>query len=382
MLNELWQNVTLENYNNFIPMTGKITQIPVRYNKFFKGDVELWFKTFALRAQNMINSYLNYPFSKLKFETFKDPLLKKICINMVFITIEHWTFNRIPIEFFTSANMSVGDINYSSQNDPMATWQGLLPTYAKSLANLTTLKKMFRTFQEEGIDLTMIDLEAYYTQLEVDALLDKLVIEKIKDEKLAKIKEEILDELKKSIVIPKVPDWEIVDTSDFIVGQTGYNIPNFDKENYIYRIWASGKDSKGDLKSQGMLQTRHSFKQTIGVIYDQIGVNLSILLFSKIKCIFLILSIIRWKKCWVFIKLLVDSWLKFNLLAINSLIKRKTKIIFFQKQSLSLFPFNILEKHSENNLNFLSTNCKKNPRFLGTKNCFILSKTITLIYLS
>ncbi len=48
---------------------------------------------------------------------------------------------------------------------------------------------MFRTFQKEGIDLTMIDLEAYYTQLEVDALLDKLVIEKIKDEKLAKIKE-------------------------------------------------------------------------------------------------------------------------------------------------------------------------------------------------
>ncbi|WP_348735306.1 hypothetical protein [Spiroplasma endosymbiont of Ammophila pubescens] len=173
MLNELWQNVTLENYNNFIPMTGKITQVPVRYNKFFKGDVELWFKTFALRAQNMINSYLNYPFSKLKFETFKDPLLKKICINMVFITIEHWTFNRIPIEFFTSANMSVGDINYSSQNDPMITWQGLLSTYAKSLANLTTLKKMFRTFQEEGIDLTMIDLEAYYTQLEVDALIEK-----------------------------------------------------------------------------------------------------------------------------------------------------------------------------------------------------------------
>ncbi|UZQ31067.1 MAG: hypothetical protein OHM56_06175 [Spiroplasma phoeniceum] len=280
MLNELWQNVTLENYNNFIPMTGKITQVPARYNKFFKGDIELWFKTFALRAQNMINSYLNYPFSKLKFETFKDPLLKKNCINMVFITIEHWTFNRIPIEFFTSANMSVGNINYSSQNDPMATWQGLLPTYAKSLANLTTLKKMFRTFQEEGIDLTMIDLEAYYTQLEVDALLDKLVIEKIKDEKLAKIKEEILDELKKSIVIPNVPDWEIVDTSDFIVGQTGYNIPNFDKESYIYRIWASGEDSKGDLESQGMLQTRRSFIQTIGIVYDQIGVNSACLALS------------------------------------------------------------------------------------------------------
>ncbi|UNF61878.1 hypothetical protein [Spiroplasma poulsonii] len=199
MLNELWQNVTLENYNNFNPMTGKITQVPVRYNKFFKGDVELWFKTFALRAQNMINSYLNYPFSKLKFETFKDPLLKKICINMVFITIEHWTFNRIPIEFFTSANMSVGDINYSSQNDPMATWQGLLPTYAKSLANLTTLKKMFRTFQEEGIDLTMIDLEAYYTQLEVDALLEKEKTERIEtDDKLDKKIDSLSNETKEN----------------------------------------------------------------------------------------------------------------------------------------------------------------------------------------
>ncbi len=33
MLNELWQNFTLENYNNFNPITGKITQVPVRYNK-------------------------------------------------------------------------------------------------------------------------------------------------------------------------------------------------------------------------------------------------------------------------------------------------------------------------------------------------------------
>ncbi len=50
MLNELWQNFTLENYNNFIPMTGKIKQVPTRYNKFFKDDVELLFKTFALRV--------------------------------------------------------------------------------------------------------------------------------------------------------------------------------------------------------------------------------------------------------------------------------------------------------------------------------------------
>ncbi|RUO85795.1 hypothetical protein, partial [Spiroplasma endosymbiont of Megaselia nigra] len=161
---------------------------------------ELWFKTFALRAQNMINSYLNYPFSKLKFETFKDTLLKKICINMVFITIEHWTFNRIPIEFFTSANMSVGNINYSSQNDHMATWQGLLPTYAKSLANLTTLKKMFRTFQEEDIDLTMIDLEAYYTQLEVDALIEKEKTEIIEtDDKLDKKIDNLSNETKENL---------------------------------------------------------------------------------------------------------------------------------------------------------------------------------------
>ncbi len=67
---------------------------------------------------------------------------------MVFITIDHWTFNHIPIEFFTSENISVCDINYYSQNDPTLTWQGLLPTYVKSLANLTTLKKIFHSFQE------------------------------------------------------------------------------------------------------------------------------------------------------------------------------------------------------------------------------------------
>lgn len=260
MLNELWQNVTLENYNNFNPMTGKITQVPVRYNKFFKGDVKLWFKTFALRAQNMINSYLNYPFSKLKFETFKDPLLKKICINMVFITIEHWTFNRIPIEFFTSANMSVGNINYSSQNDPMATWQGLLPTYAKSLANLTTLKKMFRTFQEESIDLTMIDLEAYYTQLEVDALLDKVVIEKIKDDKLTKLKEEILDELKKIIVIPDVSEWEVVDTSNFVSNNNYYyDIKNYDKDNYSYQVFVQNNENNLTGGYGGMVTTHPKF---------------------------------------------------------------------------------------------------------------------------
>ncbi|WP_374696138.1 hypothetical protein [Spiroplasma endosymbiont of Polydrusus formosus] len=78
----------MENYNNFNPITGKIIQVPVRYNKFFKKWCKLWFKTFALMTQNMINSYLNYPFLKLKFKTFKCPLLKKICINMVFIPVE------------------------------------------------------------------------------------------------------------------------------------------------------------------------------------------------------------------------------------------------------------------------------------------------------
>ncbi|WP_374696284.1 hypothetical protein [Spiroplasma endosymbiont of Polydrusus formosus] len=44
MLNELWENVTLENYNNFNSITGKITQVPVRYNKFFKKWCKLWLK--------------------------------------------------------------------------------------------------------------------------------------------------------------------------------------------------------------------------------------------------------------------------------------------------------------------------------------------------
>lgn len=234
MLNELWEGVSLENYNNFIPVTGKITQVPVRYNKFFK-DVELWFKTFALRAQNMINSYLNYPFSKLKFETFKDPLLKKICINMVFITIEHWTFNRIPIEFFTSASMNVGNINYSSKNDPMVTWQGLLPTYAKSLANLTTLKKIFRNGQEESIDLTMIDLEAYYTQLEVDTLIDKEKTERIAENtKLNnKINKIIKDDDFNKNYIDKEDEKYIVKTSkklETIIPEWTYTLIELDKK--------------------------------------------------------------------------------------------------------------------------------------------------------
>ncbi|RUO85738.1 hypothetical protein, partial [Spiroplasma endosymbiont of Megaselia nigra] len=184
----------------------------------------------------------------------------------------HWTFNRIPIEFFTSANMSVGNINYSSQNDPMATWQGLLPTYAKSLANLTTLKKMFRTFQEEGIDLTMIDLEAYYTQLEIDSLLDKLVIEKIKDEKLAKIKEEILDELKKLIVIPDVPDvpdvpdWETVDTSDFVSNNSNvYDIKNYDKDNYSYQVFVQNNENNPAGECGSMLTTHPKFPFSVKV---------------------------------------------------------------------------------------------------------------------
>ncbi len=82
----------------------------------------------------------------------------------------------------------------------MITWQGLLPTYAKSLANLTTLKKIFRTFQEEGIDLTMIDLEAYYIQLEVDALLEKEKTERIEnDDKLDKKIDNLSNETKENL---------------------------------------------------------------------------------------------------------------------------------------------------------------------------------------
>ncbi|WP_338954950.1 hypothetical protein [Spiroplasma endosymbiont of Polydrusus cervinus] len=83
-----------------------------------------------------------------------------------------------------------------------------------------------------------------------------------------------------NVTIISSNDWEEVDTHDFRAGQTGYNIPNFYKEKYIYRIWASGKNSQGDLKSQGMLQIRRGFTQIIGIIYDQIGVNSACLVLS------------------------------------------------------------------------------------------------------
>ncbi len=200
----------------------------------------------------MINSYLNYPFLKLKFETFKDPLLKKICINMVFIAVEHWIFNRIPIEFFTSLSMNVGNISYSSQNDPMVTWQGLLPTYAKSLANLTTLKKMFRTFQEEGIDLTMVDLETYYTQLEVDALLEKEKNERIQNyDKLEKKIDNLFKIDSKSVVYNFNNELSVpFDNKNIIKNDDGKISVSDLKQNKITLISNASKHNNADFNAE------------------------------------------------------------------------------------------------------------------------------------
>ncbi len=58
---------------------------------------------------------------------------------------------------------------------------------------------MFHTFQEEDIYLTMIYLEAYYTQLEVDALLEKEKTERIEtDYKLNKKIDNLSNETKEN----------------------------------------------------------------------------------------------------------------------------------------------------------------------------------------
>ncbi|MGL5204664.1 MAG: hypothetical protein ACRC63_00270 [Metamycoplasmataceae bacterium] len=52
-------------------------------------------------------------------------------------------------------------------------------------------------------------------------------------------------------------DWEIVDTSDFVSGQIAYTINNFDKDNYIYKIWFDIEEY-----SYGPLITRPKFTKS------------------------------------------------------------------------------------------------------------------------
>lgn len=118
MIKELWPGVTRSAYNEWFPLTGEIIETPEQYIDRWT-EVDAWFKVFAIRAQRDINSYLSFIFSKFPIETFTNEI-KEIIMEMVFLMVEHWVYNRMPIEFVVDASVSWnnGQSSFSSNAIP------------------------------------------------------------------------------------------------------------------------------------------------------------------------------------------------------------------------------------------------------------------------
>lgn len=173
MIKTLWPGVTLDQYNQWLPLTGKIATTPEKYIKYWPTADE-WFKTFALRAQNDINAYLQDILRKFDFETFIDARIKETLVDMVFLIVEHWVYNRTPIELNTEGAMvfNNGQTQINNFATPTINIYDLHPSRMKIWANLTGLKQIFDTYEEEGlVDANLIDLDQYYSKTETDAAI-------------------------------------------------------------------------------------------------------------------------------------------------------------------------------------------------------------------
>ncbi|WP_342274431.1 hypothetical protein [Spiroplasma endosymbiont of Phycita roborella] len=171
MINKLWTDVSLENYNNWYPLTGKITETPQQYIQTWP-NVNDWFITFAIRAQNDINAYLDFILSKFPFDSFKDELIKETLRDMVYVMVEHWVFNRTPIEFNVDATIQFNNgSQFSANSIPTINVWDLAPTRMKIWARLTELKQVFLSYNQDEIDIEKIDLQAFYTRNQVDELI-------------------------------------------------------------------------------------------------------------------------------------------------------------------------------------------------------------------
>lgn len=171
MINKLWTDVSLENYNNWYPLTGKITETPQQYIQTWP-NVNDWFKTFAIRAQNDINAYLDFILSKFPFDSFKDELIKETLRDMVYVMVEHWVFNRTPIEFNVDATIQFNNgSQFSANSTPTINVWDLAPSRMKIWARLTELKQIFSSYNDDEIDIEKIDLKAFYTRNQVDQLI-------------------------------------------------------------------------------------------------------------------------------------------------------------------------------------------------------------------
>lgn len=171
MINKLWTDVSLENYNNWYPLTGKIIETPQQYINTWP-NVNDWFTTFAIRAQNDINAYLDFILSKFPFDSFKDELIKETLRDMVYVCVEHWVFNRTPIEFNVDATIQFNNgTSFSANSIPSINVWDLAPSRMKIWARLTELKQVFLNYNEDELDVDKIDLKAFYTKNQVDELI-------------------------------------------------------------------------------------------------------------------------------------------------------------------------------------------------------------------
>ncbi len=171
MINKLWTDVSLENYNNWYPLTGKIIETPQQYINTWP-NVNDWFTTFAIRAQNDINAYLDFILSKFPFDSFKDELIKETLRDMVYVCVEHWVFNRTPIEFNVDATIQFNNgTSFSANSIPSINVWDLAPSRMKIWARLTELKQVFLNYSEDELNVDKIDLKAFYTKNQVDELI-------------------------------------------------------------------------------------------------------------------------------------------------------------------------------------------------------------------
>ncbi|WP_338958715.1 hypothetical protein [Spiroplasma endosymbiont of Tiphia femorata] len=91
---------------------------------------------------------------------------------MVYVMVEHWVFNRTPIEFNVDATIQFNNgTQFSANSTPTINVWDLAPSRMKIWARLTELKQIFSSYNDDEIDVEKIDLKAFYTRNQVDELI-------------------------------------------------------------------------------------------------------------------------------------------------------------------------------------------------------------------
>ncbi|WP_339039815.1 hypothetical protein [Spiroplasma endosymbiont of Andrena trimmerana] len=88
--------------------------------------------------------------------------------------VEHWVFNRTPIEFNVDATIQFNNgTQFSANSTPTINVWDLAPSRMKIWARLTELKQIFSSYNDDEIDVEKIDLKAFYTRNQVNELIQE-----------------------------------------------------------------------------------------------------------------------------------------------------------------------------------------------------------------